>query len=469
MRIIELRAKNVKRITAVDIVPDSSLVIISGKNEQGKTSVLDSIWMTLGGAAAAKDVPFPIRKGEKEAEAMVDLGKYKVTRTWTEKGSYLKVESPDGARYPSPQALLDDLRGEYTFDLLDFAKAKPGDQKKILMSLTGLQSVLTTIDKEIADIYSERTMVNREWQSAKNVLASMPVPPEDTPEDPLDVKDILRQQSEAQQAHGDLLVMKDQVDAFRKIERNRTDQLNELEDSSTITRIMDAYNNGISQALRVYQVAVEAAAKIKEETCRGLELTRDAAISTKKETAEEIKKELSVAIAKGDELARKLETADMPPSPEYFQQKVDEAEQINEHVRQKVGRRIQENVVAAKQKASDALSFRIKELETDKDQAISRATFPIEHLGFDDNGVTYKGIPFVQCSSAERLRVSLAIAMALNPKIRVLRITDGSLLDSDNMGIISEMLKEKDFQCWCERVGENTGVGILIEDGSVKE
>ena len=50
MQIVELRAENVKRLSAVTIRPTGPVVEITGKNEAGKSSVLDSIWMALGGA-----------------------------------------------------------------------------------------------------------------------------------------------------------------------------------------------------------------------------------------------------------------------------------------------------------------------------------------------------------------------------------------------------------------------------------
>ena len=55
MRIVRLTASNVKRLKAVDITPDGTLQIITGRNAQGKTSVLDAIWLALGGGAASKD------------------------------------------------------------------------------------------------------------------------------------------------------------------------------------------------------------------------------------------------------------------------------------------------------------------------------------------------------------------------------------------------------------------------------
>ncbi len=78
------------------------------------------------------------------------------------------------------------------------------------------------------------------------------------------------------------------------------------------------------------------------------------------------------------------------------------------------------------------------------------------------------GIPLEQECDSGKLKVSMAIAMAINPELRVIRITNGSLLDSENMGVIEEMAKDKDFQVWIERVDESGKVGIVIEDGSIK-
>ena len=58
--------------------------------------------------------------------------------------------------------------------------------------------------------------------------------------------------------------------------------------------------------------------------------------------------------------------------------------------------------------------------------------------------------------------------MALNPTVRVLRVTDGSLLDSENLELLAELAREHDFQVWVERVDESGTVGVVIEDGQVR-
>lgn len=466
LKVIELKAKNIKRIKAIDITPQDSTVIISGRNEQGKTSVLDSIWMALGGAAAAKDTPVPIREGESEAEAIVDLGKYKVTRTWTAKGSYLKVESPDGARYPSPQALLDDLRGDYTFDLLDFAKAKPADQKKILMFLTGLEDTLSHLEQLKSKIYADRTMVNRELKNARVKLDGLPVPPEDTPETLIDISHILNEQADAQREHADLDGRRNMLVGARQQEASLTERLKALEESSG--GIHQSFNDLCESIEARYLDAIRLAEQERTEKRVQADANKSKSLAQLGQDIEAIKKGLAETIAVADDMAVKIDSFLPLPPVESYRVKIAEAEEINNQVRQLLARQEQELAVLTKESEAFSLTSQLDELEQQKDEAISKASFPIADLGFDDNGVTYKGIPFVQCSSAERLRVSLAIAMALNPKIKVLRITDGSLLDSANLKVISEMVESKGYQLWIEKVSDNGGVGIVIEDGEVK-
>ena len=57
-------------------------------------------------------------------------------------------------------------------------------------------------------------------------------------------------------------------------------------------------------------------------------------------------------------------------------------------------------------------------------------------------------------------------SLALNPKLRVIRIEDGSLLDEKNLKLIHELAVEHDYQVWVERIQGAGEGGILIEDGT---
>jgi hypothetical protein len=79
------------------------------------------------------------------------------------------------------------------------------------------------------------------------------------------------------------------------------------------------------------------------------------------------------------------------------------------------------------------------------------------------------GVPFDQASDAEQLRASVAIAMSAKPKLRVIRVRDGSLLDENGMKLLADMADEFDCQVWCEYVGTDSPTGFVLEDGHLKD
>lgn len=70
---------------------------------------------------------------------------------------------------------------------------------------------------------------------------------------------------------------------------------------------------------------------------------------------------------------------------------------------------------------------------------------------------------------AQQLRASIAIASAMNPKLRVIRVRDGSLLDSDSMALLAGFAEANDMQVWVETVQSGRPGAIVIEDGQVQE
>src|SRR3989337_3692096 len=92
---------------------------------------------------------------------------------------------------------------------------------------------------------------------------------------------------------------------------------------------------------------------------------------------------------------------------------------------------------------------------------------PVPGLGFGEGSVTFDGVPFDQAETSAQIRVGVAIAMAANPKLRVIRIKEGSFLDPDNLALIAEMARAHDYQVWLERVDTSRQVGVVIDDGQV--
>lgn len=59
--------------------------------------------------------------------------------------------------------------------------------------------------------------------------------------------------------------------------------------------------------------------------------------------------------------------------------------------------------------------------------------------------------------------------MAANPKLRVLRVRDGSLLDDAGLQALAGMADQFDCQIWIERVDTSGTVGFVLEDGHLRD
>lgn len=400
MRIVGLQAENFKRLRAVEITPEGDVVVIAGRNAQGKSSVLDAIWSALAGAAGVKETPKPIRDGEKEASVALNLGDLIVTRRWTEAGTTLIVSSADGARYPKPQSVLDELIGRLTFDPLAFAEQSEKEQLATLLSVVELPFDPAKVAMERQGIFDQRTDANREVRRLEGALSEIDRPPADTPDEETSAGEIGARLQDALAWMGEL-------------ER--------------------------------------AEAEVAREARRVEELR-----------SQLVEAETALAHAKATVTA-----FEEPPDVDALRAELASVDEKNAAVRAKHARGTLEAEVVQARGQAEALTARLIEIDARKEKALQEASMPLDGLAFDDEGVLFNGVPFSQASASERLRASMAIAMALNPKIRVIRITDGSLLDSENMALISEMAAEHDFQVWIERVDESGTVGITIEDGAV--
>jgi hypothetical protein len=146
--------------------------------------------------------------------------------------------------------------------------------------------------------------------------------------------------------------------------------------------------------------------------------------------------------------------------------KMTEVESINAKVRAnaekaKVMAALNEAGVKAKQHDTT-----VNDLAAAKKLMLERVEYPVPGLGINDSGVTFNDLPLEQASTAEQLRVSVAIGLALNPKLKVLLVRNGNALDSKSLALVSEMAEKAGAQIWMERVAESAeGVTVMIEDG----
>ena len=425
MQIVRLESENVKRLYAVEITPENEVVVIGGNNAQGKSSVLDSITMALGGGETICDQP--LRKGAKKGHTVIDLGDLIVTRTYTEGGGgSLTVASPNGVKYSSPQKMLDELVGRLSFDPLNFMRLKPAEQQDIVRQMACLNFAM--LDDMKKKRFDERTEVNREVKRLEGQLTGL---------------------------------------KFHQGAPEQEQSFSEL--SAELTKVQD-HNNANAEKRR----------KAKEHEGPIVELSRkivtlDTDIATLESRLESLKLERKAAISAKNEAMEvleylndqnsKLEDIDAAP----ILAKIETCEATNQKARENARYKEVQAQLRAAQDRSEELTRKIQDIEEKKQAAIEKAKFPVEGLSFTDGGLTFNGVPLEQASSAEQLRVSVAIGMASNPKLKILLCRDGSLLDSKSLKMLSEIVKENGYQMWLERVGDGDESAVIIEDGRVRE
>lgn len=428
MKIIKLMAENVKKLKAVSIDPKGNLIKITGKNEQGKSTVIDCIWWAIEGAKNIQKKP--IRTGEDEAAIRLILGDDEpemiVTRTFKGENTYLTVESPDGAVYRSPQAVLDKLIGSISVDPTEFLNEKPAKQKEVFLNLIGVD--FTDLDNRRKMYYDERTQVNREVNTLKGKLDGLKKPDTTLPAEEISTANVLYEMRKAQEV--------------KTANDNRRQELINLKNELTDNELKINDNQ---------QEIDELEAKLKD-------------LKDKKKKLVENNKNLVKCINEKQKEVDKLQD----PNLDKFEEKLAEVEKVNEKIRETKKYYELKSELEEKQEISNQLTEKIKAVDEEKERILQEAEFPIEGLGFDEDGLTYKGLPFNQASQEEQLRVAMAIIMATNPDLRVIRTKNASLLDEDKLKVIEEMAKDKDFQVWAEIVDSSGKIGVFIEDGQVK-
>lgn len=433
MQVIELVAENYKKLRAVQVRPTGALVQISGKNGNGKSSLLDALWVVIRGAAVAP--PEPIRQGAERAVIRANMGELTATRTFARKedGGYtteLRVENAEGVRLAKPQDVLNALCDVLAFDPLEFARLKAADQVEVLKRFVPGVDFAQLASADQKD-YEARTDYNRAAKQAKAAADAIQVP-EGTPEEPVDDAALVAQLAGATEHNS----------AIEKRRLNR-----------------EKLANSIAGMLRS---AADDRQEATDKRAQAAQLLED---------AQALEEQAAQVEANAATEQKRLDGA--PPLPEpidtkRLQGQITNARNANLFVTQRKQRDAHLRSASENQALADACTQRMADRKLAREQAIADAKLPVQGLSFNDGQVFLNGVPFEQASDAERLLASCRIAMAQNPKLRVLRIRDGSLLDEDSRAALAKLLAAEDFQCWMEVVDSSGQVGFVLEDGALK-
>lgn len=416
MKIIELRAENVKGLVAIDITPDGDLVEIAGKNGAGKSSVLDAIWLALGGKEAGKDITAALRNGQDKGfvELTLDNGLI-VHRGWSRNAedvvttSLKVVRDKDGIKSSvgSPQTTLDALRA-ITLDPEGFLRLTPRQQRESLLDLLDLGIDLDEWARQRNKIFADRTEYGRQAK-----------------------------------ALGDPVV-----------DDNLPDLTQSAQDFIERIRAAEAKNREAEDAQEAYEEATREEARLEE------------VVQDLRHRLKEAQSDLSAASQRKEsklKAAQSYTKVDVSP----LEAELGGVEELN----QKISANNTARTTLARKQALETeyakATKKLEMLDAKKSAALAEAKVPLDGLSISEDGVTFQGVPLGDVNTADQIKVVLHVIAALNPRLRIIQIRQGSLLDEDSLSAVREFATDKDFQIWVEVVGNGSEDAINIIAGEV--
>jgi len=429
MLITALTVTDYKRVRKVAIAPDADrhLILIGGKNRQGKSSTLDALTAAFGGAKAiAAD---PVRHGAGAAAIHIELdgGALTIDRTVSPDGkTTLEVRDADGA-VRRPQEVLDKLVGSRFLDPLAFLRLASKEQRSQLMRIIPGAERIDELNAKRERAFDRRREIGRDLDKARGELDRLPevtVPP------PIDVAAL---NAEAQ-AFGEQQRRGDGVgSAVRQAESAAASVLVQIEDLQRKLTELQAKVPELEAELRTRAAAVDAARQQLAEHAAAWQ-----------ESAPR-RAQIAADLARANEANRAS-----------FAAEAQNKRRVEAHA-------AVERLAADHQTCTTA----IETVDQRKAEILGAATLPVEGLTIADEGIQLAGVPFSQASASEQLRVALAIAIAGSPGLHDVWIRDGALLDDEALEVVASHAAAAGKRVWIERVGTRDPGVIVIHDGQV--
>ncbi len=407
VKINSLELENVKRIKAVKIEPtENGLTVIGGRNNQGKTSVLDSIAWALGGDRFRPSQP--ARDGSTIPPHLHIVLSNGLVVDRAGKNSDLKVTDPNGNK--GGQQLLNEFVEQLALNLPKFMESSNKEKANTLLQIIGVGDRLFELEKQEMELYNQRHAIGQIADQKAKYAREMTYWP-DAPKDLVSASELITQQQEILARNGE-----------NQQKRNRASE------------IQQSFNRqfGMVKALQV---------QLEEEKKKLEQLTHDLEIANM--DAQDLH----------DESTAELED------------NIREIEAINTKVRDNLNKDKAEEDAKNFRDQYETLTTQIETVRLKKMELLNNADLPLEGLSVEEGELTYQGKKWDNMSGSDQLRVSTAIVRKLNPNCGFVLLDKLEQMDLDTMREFGAWLEQEGLQAIATRVSTGGECSIIIEDG----
>lgn len=407
IKINKLEIENVKRIKAVKIEPTvSGLTIVGGRNNQGKSSVLDSIAWALGGDKFRPEDPQ--REGSVLPPNLHIVMSNGLVVERKGKNSELKVTDPDGRK--GGQQLLNEFVEQLAIDLPKFMESSPKEKAQTLLRIIGVGDKLYELEQSEAEKFNHRLTIGRIADQKEKYAKEQPYYA-DAPKELISASELIKEQQTILAQNGE----------------NQRKRDNALKLHAERNRIAEKVNS-LREELEKYQKQL---------------IQIDTDMTTAYKTAEQLQ----------DESTAELETS------------ITNVEQINRKVRANLDKEKAEEDALLYRNQYNALSAEIETIRQSKIDLLQNANLPLPGLSVKDGELTYNGYKWGNMSGSDKLKVSTAIVRKLNQKCGFVLLDKLEQMDLDTLNEFGGWLQQEGLQAIATRVSTGSECSIIIEDG----
>lgn len=410
VKITQFELENVKRIKAVNVEPqENGLTVIGGRNNQGKTSVLDAIAWALGGDKFKPSSA--MREGSNVPPVLqIKLSNGLIVERRGKK-SDLKVIDPSGDR--AGQQLLNEFVSQFALDIPKFMESNNKKKADILLQIIGVGDQLFELEQKEEELYNKRRYIGQLADSKKKHAAEMTSYP-DAPIDLISASQLIQEQQEILARNGE--------------NQRKREKVVELK------REYDLLDNEISSLQ----------AKLRELTDKRNKLSDDLRI------AETNARDLQ------DESTAELEKS------------IADIDIVNSRVRANLDKMHAETEAKQYTEQYDDLTDQIDKVRKEKYDLLNSAELPLPGLSVENGELTYNGFKWDNLSGSDQLKVTTAIVRKLNPNCGFVLLDKLEQMDEDTLHEFGAWLEAEGLQAIATRVSTGGECSIIIEDGYVK-
>lgn len=444
MQVITYKAHNVLGVKDVKFdLAGRHLFLVGGENGQGKSSALTALVMALAGKSGMADYPeIALRKGEKKGKITIELtgegDGEKITvelslrrQTAGNVVEDFRILDSTGKKVSEPRRLLQRLFTLRAFDPLDFERMQPKEKATLVQKMLGLD--LSKFDKKYQEEFDKRTELGRDGKKLAAQLEAAKPKHDDAPVEEVKVVDLMA-------------------------ELEKLDQENKLR--ANMAKLADDLQFQQTELTEDCEVVLKEIAHLQEQ------------LAKKQKELEDTKDKIGLRAKAEKEARAKLEKMpDRNPDIAAVKEKISKADEMNLKLRENAARVKLEDELNKFRGEYQKLTDRLAEIKEERAEAVAKAKWPMPGMELNEDGLLMNGLPFEQASTKERIMASIAVGMALNPKLRLLVCQHGSDLDNATLDALDAFVKEQKFQLLMEIVTrskeDEERCAVVISDGEV--